>query len=111
MRLRCLWRTARPPGGPEGPVALSRKGRRLPSLASRRRADAGPFGIVMEGEAERLRKTGQVQRPAKRRRRVNEATDAQNPLPAEWLAAVAGQLEPGEQPVEWFEPDLDVSLR
>src|SRR5215470_17735026 len=32
-------------------------------------------------------------------------------LPPEWQAAVAKRLEPGEEPLAWFEPDLDDALR
>src|SRR5262249_52523177 len=39
---------------------------------------------------------------------VTAATNGQ--LPAEWQAALAKRLEPDEEALAWFEPDLDASL-
>jgi ATP-binding cassette subfamily B protein len=40
---------------------------------------------------------------------VTAATNGQ--VPEEWQAALAGRLEPGEEVLAWFCPDLDASLR
>src|SRR5262245_32045844 len=42
---------------------------------------------------------------------LNGTTDAHAPLTPEWQAALGSQLEPGEEPLAWFEPDLDALLR
>lgn len=39
------------------------------------------------------------------------AAETDGQLPVEWHTAVAGRLEPGEQALAWFEPDLDAALR
>src|SRR5262249_59891766 len=49
--------------------------------------------------------------PQEKRGGDGVAVEMGGQFPPEWQAAVARRLEPGEEALAWFEPDLDAALR